>query len=289
MFVIETPWNCTKYIPKLKAASVDVIIRYYTSKVTSTLPEKRLGADEAKALSKAGFQLGVVYQQYARDPASFSKSIGLTDGEYAHHYAANVIGQPDGSAVYFGVDYDASDAEIKNSILPYFEGVNEAFAADSSVRYDIGVYGSWKVCDRGVKAGLVKFAWLAQSTGWGGKAEYKKYAASKAWNLKQGFPKIDLGGLDYDPNEPNEDKGPFGQFSLPVSDTAAAAGDRFLAAAKPTLNLRSGPGLNFGVIRTIPFGTILSVVRRDGDWAYVDIDNDGGIDGVVHGGFLKPT
>ena len=290
MFAIETPWNTARYIPKLRTASVQVVIRYYTSSVSSHLPEKRLGRDEAQALSAAGFKLGAVFQLFGRNRASFSKSIGQQQGEYAQEYASNTILQPDGSAIYFGVDYDASDSDIRDAILPYFEGVAESFAdAPNGVRYDIGVYGSWKVCERCVAAGNVSFAWLAQARAWGGRQGYNKYAESRKWNLKQGFPSIDLGGLDYDPNESNDDKGPFGQFQVAVTGPVTPSGTRFIVIARPNLRLRSGPGLNFDIIGSVAFGIEVTVAQRDGDWAFVDINGDGGIDGAVHAGFLKPA
>ena len=48
-----------------------------------------------------------------------------------------------------------------------------------------------------------------------------------------------------------------------------------------SLNVRSGPSSGFGVIRTIPNGTQVEVLRRDGE--YGQIDNDG----WVHTGYLR--
>jgi glycoside hydrolase-like protein len=139
------------------------------------------------------------------------------DGKYARDYAANTIKQPAASAIYFGVDYDAPEDEIKNNVLPYFEGVGMALHEQNGLPvYDIGVYGSWVTCDRLAKAGLVKFTWLAQSTGWGGSEDYKKYVRSRKWILKQAFPHGDICGLDYDPNEVNNNM-PFGQFLIPLA------------------------------------------------------------------------
>ena len=290
MLAIDTPWNSKKHVSAMKSAGVVTVLRYYTIRVSTRLPEKRLGLDEAQALVRAGFQLGVVYEFDGNHAGAFSKSAGLADGEYSRHYASKIIGQPAGSAIYFGVDFDASDDEIKNRILPYFEGIAEAMGESSDdTAYDIGVYGSWKSCERTVKAGLTKYAWLAQSTAWGGRDGYRKFAAARKWNLKQGFAAGEIHGLDYDPNEINDDLGSIGQFVIPVSAQGPASADRFVVSARPNLRLRSGPGLTFDVIGSVPFGTTISVMRRDGDWAFVDINGDGGIDGVVHAGFLTPA
>jgi Rv2525c-like, glycoside hydrolase-like domain len=54
--------------------------------------------------------------------AAFSSAMGAADGKYA----AKTIGQPAGSAIYFAVDYDASAADIRNRIIPYFRAIADA-------------------------------------------------------------------------------------------------------------------------------------------------------------------
>jgi hypothetical protein len=216
MFIIDTPWDCTNYIAQLQGASVDGVIRYYTAQVYSDLPEKRMGLSEAQTLCKAGIKLGIVYECLGSDPTTFSNATGLDDGRYARKYASETIGQPAGSAIYFGVDYDVDDDDITNRILPYFQGIAQAMQENNAYAvYEIGVYGSWIACDRMEKSGIVKLAWLAQSSGWGGTADRATYAASRQWNLMQGFSSVNIGGLDYDPNEVNDSLGSFGQFVVP--------------------------------------------------------------------------
>ena len=53
----------------------------------------------------------------------------------------------------------------------------------------------------------------------------------------------------------------------------------FRVIARTGLHLREGPGVNFGVVRTLPFGSIVQVSRRDGDWVVADLEGDGRIDG----------
>ena len=200
----------------MKTAGVDTVFRYYARKLQPELPQKRLTRAEALALSEAGLHVGVVYQYHANSAEVFSKEVGLSDAAFARQYAAHEIGQPRGSAIYFGVDFDVSDVEIEKHILPHFESLMQAMQiAGTQPCYDIGVYGSWKACDRLTIEGLCKFAWLAQATGWGGKDGYHAYSASKKWTLKQGFSAGDICGLDYDPNVSNEHK-PIGAFKVQV-------------------------------------------------------------------------
>ena len=65
-----------------------------------------------------------------------------------------------------------------------------------------------------------------------------------------------------------------------------------VVAARNGLRLRGGPGRDFGVITTIAQGTKVTVVNFDGpnrEWARVDLQGDGGLDGHLHAAFLSPS
>lgn len=76
-----------------------------------------------------------------------------------------------------------------------------------------------------------------------------------------------------------------------VGANTQAAGGRYRVLARPDLNLRAGPGTAFEILKTIPFGTeitVLDVMNSDqGRWALVDIDGDGGRDGMVLEAFIE--
>jgi hypothetical protein len=78
----------------------------------------------------------------------------------------------------------------------------------------------------------------------------------------------------------------------PVGDVAAAESlGRFVVAARGGMQLRKGPGADFGVTKTLEPGTPVNVVGfdgRDGEWARVDLAGDGWIDGHLHSAFLRP-
>ena len=66
----------------------------------------------------------------------------------------------------------------------------------------------------------------------------------------------------------------------------------FTINARDGLNLRSGPGVDFSIIRLLPLETAVSVLRLDGpnqEWAQIDLDGDGVADGYVFKTFLKPS
>jgi hypothetical protein len=222
MTVIDCSVHSTPYIPCLGPKGVTCVMRYYASAKQDGLGEKILEPDEAKALSKAGISVGAVYQYNANVLGSFSQAQGKRDGKFARKYAALTIGQPKGSAIYFGVDFDvvpdpAHDKthDIENVIAPHFRGIAEAMAEPQDyTSYDTGVYSSWNVCDYLFRNKLVKYTWLSQSTSFGTKALRDKYVQSRAWNLSQGMPRSDLcGNLPFDANEVTNPS--FGQFKVP--------------------------------------------------------------------------
>ncbi|MGY8661416.1 glycoside hydrolase domain-containing protein [Bradyrhizobium sp. UFLA05-109] len=205
--IIDTNMRTTPRLASLKQNGVDTIIRYYCRNTRQ--PEKRLTPDEAGAIIRAGLKLAVVYQGAGDSPASFSQDAGAKDGAYARDYAANVIGQPADSAIYFAVDYDASDADIRTRIVPYFSAVRQALKGGAGgASYRVGVYGSGAVCQALLGAGLASFTWVSQSGGFHGTAAFLR---SGQWNLHQRLPST-LCGLSIDQNEPNPQRPQFGAF-----------------------------------------------------------------------------
>ena len=67
---------------------------------------------------------------------------------------------------------------------------------------------------------------------------------------------------------------------------------RFVVTAKPRLMLRAGPGLEFGISSMLATGTEVTVHSyggANGDWALVDLEDDGNTDGFVFAAYLRST
>jgi hypothetical protein len=74
-----------------------------------------------------------------------------------------------------------------------------------------------------------------------------------------------------------------------LPSAAVASLGRFVVVARSGLQLRKGPGLEFGISKTIESGAEISVVGFDGpddEWARVDLENDGLVDGHMFAAFL---
>lgn len=282
--IIDVSFDCGSSAGFLAGAGVKTVIRYYSR--DTGLPHKRLTRREAEQHAAAGLRLGVVHEARHGDKAtSFSHDLGLADADHVLDYGFNVIRQVAGSAIYFGVDFDATRAELGARIEPYFEAIGSVFGArDPGSRYRIGVYGSGLVCQHLMQAGLVELTWLAQSTGW---AEFRAFKASQTWTLSQGKAGK-VGEIGCDPDERNPDGRAIGDFALnTVPDHAgvAALGEKRVIAGAG-LRLRAGPGTEFDVLTLLPFGKTIGAMKVVGDWTMADVDGDGAADGFVSSHFL---
>jgi N-acetylmuramoyl-L-alanine amidase len=57
--------------------------------------------------------------------------------------------------------------------------------------------------------------------------------------------------------------------------------------ARSGLNVRAGPGTEHPVVSVLPLGSRVMVAENAGSWFSVDLQNDGAVDGFVHGGFVR--
>jgi len=179
----------------LQSQGLQFIGRYYSR--TTQIAGKKLTPAEAQLISLAGIAIVAVYEDGPTNAAYFSASRGAADAGGALEQAA-AVGQPQGSAIYFTVDYDASSSDIAGNIAAYFA----AIASTIGGQYRVGVYGSGDVCEAMLNGGYASLAWLAQSTGWSG---YSQFAN---WAIKQGAEQT-ICGLNADADVAQGDFGSF--------------------------------------------------------------------------------
>lgn len=155
---VKAPFELTQYAIAIKQQGIDFAIRHYTHQAG-----KSLSLAEARALTDAGIQIGVVWETADAHLSYFSRAQGCADGASAYLMAQSVIAQPSGSAVYFAADFDPNEAEIAGPVARYFEGVNQAFHAASpdERQYQVGVYGSAACCAAMLARGLATLSWVA--------------------------------------------------------------------------------------------------------------------------------
>jgi len=288
MSIIDTPYNTKSKVSSLVTQDVQTVIRYYNFSNSQNFPEKCLELPEAQALGASGIQIGVVFQQRQTQVADFTEAKGVAAGRRAYRHAHDDIGQPAGSGIYFSVDFDATENDLQNNIVPFFEGVKSAFAAESGGQpgYRIGVYGSGLVCTTLAQRGLTELTWLAMSRGFRGTREALN---AGEFHLAQRAPAARLCGIDVDFNDANPARPDFGAFTIEgdAPPTCALAGERYRVVARSGLRLREGPGTQFDIIGGLSLGQIVFVASIIDGWARVDVEGDGNIDGFASAGFLE--
>jgi hypothetical protein len=205
---ISTNRNLATHAACLRLAGVDFAFRYYS--LTTHQPEKRLTRSEAEALCAAGLELGAVYEDGPTDVSYFTEARGRQDMASAIRFAA-ALGQPEGTAIYFTVDYDAPSADTSGPVLDYFQAIG-----DSPTPYTIGVYGSGAVCDFiKQQCPFVRYSWLAESRGWRGSKTYT------GWAVQQSTSSTTLCSLvpgGYEDNQAHDD---FGGFVIAQASAAS--------------------------------------------------------------------
>jgi hypothetical protein len=289
MLIIDTPWNTTSKLACLAAQDVKTIIRYYNFSNSQKLPEKCLTLVEAQSICMQGMNIAVVFQQGQTNSTDFSEIKGYEAGRRAYRYAHNDIGQPDGSGIYFSVDFDANAEEIKNCVVPYFEGIERAFNEVSSNQpiYQVGVYGSGVTSSALSKKNLCSLIWLAMSRGFRGTREALN---NGAYNLEQRAPEATLCGLGVDYNFVNLKNPHFGAFVVPYEaapEQTVSAMKTHQVISRSSLRLREGPSKDDDVIGSLQPGQCVVATPVNAEWSSIDVEGDGRIDGFAASAYLK--
>lgn len=191
----------------LRAHGVQTVFRYY-SHLPPSLVGKDLQPEEAKIILGEGLSIGSVFQHYNNCFRTFENNWGKEDAEQALRQA-EAAGQPEGSAIYFGVDADWPYSAMRDPILKYFEDVNRAFEGSN---ISVGVYSNGCICNAVQQRSLARYTWLSGSTGHSGTQAY--YNTGR-WTLFQNALDITPAPVGYgiDTNIANPaSRGFFGQW-----------------------------------------------------------------------------
>jgi len=197
--IIDTAWDTRPFIDELKEAGVRVVGRYLARcpQPERNIPQKRLidqgtiddTGSEVRRLLDGGFAILSIYQfnndsknKFAgrgRDgrplpdgdcrPASRARSAeaeGTLDARAAVAQARE-LGQPAGSAIYFGVDiaFSAADAQTRRGMLAYMRAVRPIVRRAG---YQLGAYGNGDALDLLAEERLIDHAWLSASRAYPG-------------------------------------------------------------------------------------------------------------------------
>ena len=298
-----------------------MVARYYARDFQPSLPEKRIAfnkignSPESKTLTENGIAILSVYQYKNQLSDKFTKGLADTGSPTEEAKAdaraaleqARSLGQPQGSAIYFPVDFnvggDAKDDEGKpliESILDYFKIVNEIVGD----RYRIGAYANGYVNRILRSENLSAFSWVSASRSF---EETPTFISSGQWHLFQNqVNRLWFGtvgecpsGLGVDTNIQNprfSDVGAWGAPSKDLPRTEAIFDQRrFVLQATTIFSTRNANGepitkqrcildsetkqWNLKPETAIQRANNVRALSDDGTWVQVDIDDDGEADG----------
>lgn len=142
----------------MKSAGFTDVGRYLTNATTGTL-DKKMTPEEILILQDAGLKVFPIYQTYGGAASYFTRQQGVLDATAASD-AAEGLGFPANTCIYFAVDYDALMTDITDNIIPYFEGIKSRMGTS----YVIGVYGPRAVCTALYKKGLTSYSFVADTS-----------------------------------------------------------------------------------------------------------------------------
>ena len=132
-----------------------------------------LTATEKTIITNGGLYIVSVWESGSPTNSSYFTVLkGISDAQDAIN-AAQAIGQPAGTPIYFAVDYDASDSDVSGSIRNYLQAVKSVFI-DQGYPYALGLYGSGAVLT--YFQNTFTYTWLAGATGWRGSSTYTGWA-----------------------------------------------------------------------------------------------------------------
>ncbi len=260
----------------LRAAGVQTVLRYY-SHLPPSIPGKDLQPEEARITLGEGLSIGSVFQHYNNCFRTFENAWGKEDAEQALRMA-EAAGQPEGSAVYFGVDADWPYAAMRDPVLKYFEDVKRVF---EGANIAVGVYSNGCLCHAIREKGLAEYFWLSGSTGHSGTQAFYN---TGQWTMFQNALDIKPAAVGYgiDTNIANPStQGYFGQWN----DSGARQASHPAADVQAVFQSRGFLRANTDIkeARDAASATLLNVrkdqnVRRldtAGDWVQVTTQEGG--------------
>ncbi len=151
----------------LISAGYQIVGRYLDERPSGNPLNKRIQPGELATIFSNGLRVFPISQYYGGEASYFTYAQGRTDAEDAHR-AAVEYGFPASTVIYFAVDYDATDPEIDDYVIPYFHGVVAGLGSMGG-RYSHGVYGSRNVCARITEESGARWSFVSgMSTGFSG-------------------------------------------------------------------------------------------------------------------------
>lgn len=137
----------------------------YLTKVAGGF-DKNMTDQEILAITTSGLKIIPIFQEDHNNVEAFSYQAGYNCWEKALYAATKLRLAP--CTIYFGVDFDATEAQTNGVVTDFFKGLNDAKETNPSI-YKIGVYSARNVCSTLCSAGLAENCYVSNmSSGYSG-------------------------------------------------------------------------------------------------------------------------
>ncbi len=158
---------------ELLARGYGIVGRYLTGTEYKVLRD-----DEPQRILDCGLQFFPIFQESSSNISYFTEARGKADAEKAVR-AARRFRIPEGNVIFYAVDLDATDDQIRNYILPYFEAIYH----NADTAYMVGVYGTRNVCTQVCEWGYAVTCFVSDmSTAYSGNMGFRM---PWCWNYDQ--------------------------------------------------------------------------------------------------------
>ena len=137
--------DCMAPLTTEKAKSLVADGRKYVGRYIVGGENKCLTLEEEQVIYDAGLKIIPIYQKSHNSVSCFTIAKAEEEAKDAYSRLEN-LKFPNETVFYVSVDFDASDANITNTIVPYFRKFKSVFAGVNKRGYKIGVYGPRYVC-----------------------------------------------------------------------------------------------------------------------------------------------
>ncbi len=154
----------------LKHAGYTHVGRYLTGSVGDNFIPKFITIEETKYIEEAELSIFPIYQDGGWSLKYFQNRTQGANDSYNAIRAAESIGVPQNTIIYFAVDFDCLGDQAEDFIIPYFKTINAYFRSErNKKKYRVGIYAPRYICTLVSNAGLAVSSFVADmSTGFSG-------------------------------------------------------------------------------------------------------------------------
>jgi|SRR5579875_31595 len=269
--VIDTPKKITAAIAaELKQNGVTHVGRYLAGREPWLW--KGLTIDEAKTILASGLNLFSIFEKGPTEVSYFTSAQAQKDAKDAMDWA-KAVGQPNGTAIYFTVDYDAQSKDFP-SILAYFKALKSSLNG-----YKIGAYGKYDVLNM-LHANNAADYWF-QTIAWSGG---KRCSFN---NLYQFQCDKTMCGIDVDFNNIEKDTADIGAWNQPPN----YIGTIKVNIQSGFLNVRDKPDISGSIIGKFKAGDPTEYKVYEKRFGWYKVSMPGAIPGWVSENYVvfKPV